>query len=438
LADRSSDVIIVGAGAAGLAAAEILSRAGLSVVLLEARDRIGGRIWTRHPRGLPVPIDLGPEFVHGPNERMFDIAREAGLLIARLPNVHAEISASGWRRSRDYWERFEKIARYMRSSGPDRSVADFLSSRRRMPGAQKQFLASLVEGYDAAFLDRASECALSTAGQPLSKPSEHAQFRVLSGYGAVAHWLWSRIDSRRLRARFSSPVRRIQWKRGHVAVFTDSSRFRARRAIVTLPIGVLKARAGAPGAVALDPHPRSVRRALAHLEMGKAVKLILRFREPFWRKSEDYERLHSKDGGEIAFFHRPGAAFPTWWSAAPAEFPMLTGWAGGLAAQALEGLPRALLLRRALETLESSFFGVSRARLERLLVAHDYHDWNNDPFSRGAYSYVAVGGASSPAALARPVLDTLFFAGEATDRHESGTVPGAIASGRRAARLITE
>ena len=436
MVDQFWDVVIVGAGAAGLAAAEDLTREGLSIALLEARSRIGGRIWTRHPSGSPIPIDLGPEFVHGPNELMFEIAREAGLLIARLPDVHAEISASGWHRSRDYWERFENITRHMKSTGPDRSVAEFLRSRRRMPGAQKEFLASLVEGYDAAFLDRASERALSTAGEALSEPAEHAQFRVLSGYGAVANWLWSRIDSRRLHARFSSPVRRIQWKRGDVAVFTDSKRFRARRAIVTLPVGVLKAPSGDPGAVDLDPEPPSVRRALAHLEMGKAVKLVLRFREPFWRKSEEYERLQSKDG-DFGFFHRPGAVFPTWWSAAPVEVPMLTGWAGGPAAQALEGLAPALLLRRALETL-GTFFGASRARLERLLVAHDHHDWNADPFSRGAYSYAAVGGASAPAALARPVQSTLFFAGEATARDESGTVPGAIASGRRAARLILD
>jgi monoamine oxidase len=435
MADRLWDVVIVGAGAAGLAAAEDLTRAGLSIALVEARARIGGRIWTRHPRGFPVPIELGPEFVHGPNESLLTIAREAGLLIARLPEVHAEISASGWRRTRNYWEHFENITRHMRSSGPDRSVAEFLKSRRRMPAAQKKFLASLVEGYDAAFLNRASERALSTAGEPPSEPAEHAQFRVLSGYGAVAHWLWNRIDSRRLHARFSSPVHRVQWKRGHVAVFTDSKRFRAKRAIVTVPVGVWKAPSGAPGAVDLDPEPPSVRRALAHLEMGRVVKLVLRFREPFWRKSEEYERFQAKDGGEIAFFHRPGAAFPTWWSAAPAEIPMLTGWAGGPAAHALEGLAPALVLRRALETLEL-FFDVSPARLERLLIAHDYHDWNADPFSRGAYSYVAVGGAAAPAALARPVQDTLFFAGEATERDQSGTVPGAIASGRRAARLI--
>jgi len=413
-----------------------LSRQGLSVALLEARSRIGGRIWTRHRRDSPVPIELGPEFVHGRNDVLFEIAREAGLLIARLPAVHAEISASGWRRSKDYWRRFEKITQKMRSSGKDRSVAEFLKSRRRMPGAQKEFVSSLIEGYDAAFLDRASEHALSTAGEPLSDPEEVAQFRVLSGYDAVAKWLWNRIDGRRrVRTLFSSPVRRIQWKRGHVAVFTDSKRVRGRRAIITLPVGVLKAPSGVPGAVDFDPEPPTVRRALQNLEMGKVVKLLLRFREPFWKESKKYEWVQSKGGEEIAFFHRADAAFPTWWSAAPAEVPMLTGWAGGPAARVLEPLPRALVLQRALETLES-FFGTSRRRLERLIVAHDHHDWNADPFSRGAYSYVAVGGASSPALLARPVQDTLFFAGEATERDQSGTVPGAIASGRRAAKLI--
>ena len=113
---------------------------------------------------------------------------------------------------------------------------------------------------------------------------------------------------------------------------------------------------------------------------------------------------------------------------------MLTGWAGGPAAEAVLRLPPPRRLERALETL-GSLFEIRAAKLERLLLGCHAHDWSADPYSRGAYSYVAVGGANAPRALARPVADTLYFAGEATEPDENGTVPGAITSGRRAARL---
>jgi monoamine oxidase len=137
----------------------------------------------------------------------------------------------------------------------------------------------------------------------------------------------------------------------------------------------------------------------------------------------------------LAFLHRWNAAYPTWWTAAPAEVPMLTGWAGGPAAAELLRLPRESRLERALETLES-LFEIRAAKLRRILLGWHTHDWSGDPYSRGAYSYAGVGGANAPAALGRPIDDTLYFAGEATEPDQNGTVPGAIASGRRAARLI--
>jgi monoamine oxidase len=100
-------------------------------------------------------------------------------------------------------------------------------------------------------------------------------------------------------------------------------------------------------------------------------------------------------------------------------------------------LSRTTILDRALESLKS-LFGLPVAKLRGLLVDSHSHEWSADPYCRGAYSYVAVGGAHAPRELARPIAGTLYFAGEATEPDENGTVPGAIASGRRAARLIRD
>ena len=421
------DVVVVGAGAAGLAAAAELSRAGASVVVLEARPRIGGRVFTRRIRGWPLPIELGAEFVHGRNEVILGIAREAGLLVDRLSSVHAEATGDGWKRTRGLWQKFDAITRTMRRKGRDHSITEFLQARRSLSSEEKRFVKGLIEGYHAADLSLASEHALSTRGDPRFDEEEEEQFRVVSGYDGVTNQLKSRIDPRLCRIHLSTPVARIRWRRGDVRVgTTGGGEVRARRAIVTVPVGVLKEDPASGGGIVFEPDPPAMRRAVGRIEMGRVERIVLRFREPFWVESED----------RASFFHRwGGAAFPTWWSAAPAEVPMITGWAGGPAADALAGLPPTRLLDRALESLQT-LFGAGRARLESLLVGWHRHDWNGDPYSRGAYSYEGVGGANAPRALAKPISDTLYFAGEATEPEENGTVPGAIASGRRAARLI--
>ena len=113
--------------------------------------------------------------------------------------------------------------------------------------------------------------------------------------------------------------------------------------------------------------------------------------------------------------------------------PILTAWAGGHAADRLlaEGAPA----ERALDSLATAF-GLKRREIDRLVDSAHMHDWQADPFSRGAYSYAAVGGKNAHTALGRPISSTLFFAGEATSGDQTGTVAGAIASGKRAAREV--
>jgi monoamine oxidase len=424
---KASDFLIVGGGAAGLSAAAELCEAGARVLVLEARRRIGGRVWTRRPNGWPVPVELGAEFVHGRNSELFEIVHEAALVAVRLPSEHRESRRGSFRDMGDVWRRFESLTKTMRSQGSgsasDRSVAEFLASRRKLAPSDRRLLSSIVQGYDAAPLERASVRALSTAGEGPSDPDQRAQFRILSGYDAVVRSLEERVERAGGTIRRSTVVREIRWRRKQVDVLTASGEaFRARAAVITLPVGVLKAAPGSRGAVAFDPEPASIRGALAGVEMGDVVRLVLRFRETFWREAL----------GEAAFVHAAGA-FQTLWTAAPVDLPMLTLWAGGPPATRLRERGRAAILDAALRQL-ASLFGISAARARRLLVGADSHDWTADPFSRGAYSYQAVGGADAPDQLTRPIRGTLFFAGEATSADESGTVPGAIASGRRAAR----
>jgi monoamine oxidase len=200
---------------------------------------------------------------------------------------------------------------------------------------------------------------------------------------------------------------------------------RARAAIVTLPAGVLNA-----NALRFDPPlPKSKRDAASCIVMGPVTKLVLRFRSAFWERVADGRY---RDG---AFFHNAGAAFPTFWTQLPLRAPLLVAWAGGPKADALAALGDDLLVATALDELRALFGAEADPHAE--FEAVYFHDWQRDPYARGAYSYVAVGGGDARAQLAAPVDGVLFFAGEATaPASEAGTVAGALQSGERAAAEV--
>ena len=435
---RPADAIVIGAGAAGLAAARALCEAGAGVVILEARGRIGGRIFTLRRKGWPLPIELGAEFVHGRPPETFEIVEEAGLLMDRLPDAQALVTGRRLDARGDFFDRMARITARMKRRGRDRSVAEFLAGQKRLNSELRAYFQSYVEGYHAAPLDRASEHALSTAGEGPPEPGENDQFRIVSGYDRLAAWLLAACG-KTVTLHLSRVVESVHWKRGRVSVATRparggrTGRFEAGRAIVAVPLSALKAPSGSPGAIRFSPEIPEKTRALSRLETGDAVKVVFLFRERFWEE----EGLLSgrEDRFDLNFLHSREAAVPTWWTAAPAQVPMLTGWTGGRSAQKLLAETDDTIREIALRSL-GQVLKVTPRRLKSLLEDWHMHNWKKDPFSRGAYSFTGVGGLPAHRALARPVAGTLFFAGEATDADQSGTVAGAIASGRRAAREL--
>jgi monoamine oxidase len=191
----------------------------------------------------------------------------------------------------------------------------------------------------------------------------------------------------------------------------------------------LQCAAGAPGAVRFTPALEGKHAALAGLASGPVLKVVMRFRSAFW------ERVAGGRAYNAAFFHHAEAPFPTFWTALPLRIPVLTAWAGGPRAARLSGRDPAQIVQQVITSLEMLFGPATPVRAQ--LEAAHLHDWLPDPFARGAYSYVAVGGGRAREQLAEPLDDTLFFAGEATDTGgESGTVTGALQSGERAAQQL--
>ena len=431
------DVVVIGAGVAGLAAAAELRQAGLDVVVLEARDRLGGRVHTLHPPGVGVAIELGAEFVHGPQESLFDIAREAG-------SVVYELTGGRWRARRgrltpldDFWPRIARVLRRMDDvREPDRSVADFL--REAFPAGtmreDRKLARHFVEGFHAADVRRIGERGLAGASGAEDE-DERRLFRLARGYGAVVRWLARGVADT---VRPGMVATAVRWERGRARVLARARRgaerleLDARAVLVTVPLGVLQAPPGATGAIAFDPDIPGHRAEAARLAMGSVVRVAFAFREPFWESRE----VRGRTLRQLGFLHADDAPVPVWWTTFPARSALLVGWAGGPNAAALSGEGRERIRAAAIETLASAF-RLTRRRLAGMVREWWTHDWQRDPFARGAYSYALVGGSEAPARLARPVERTLFFAGEAYDAEgANGTVHGALESGRRTARAL--
>ena len=408
------DTIIIGAGAAGLAAARDLSGSGKSITILEARPRVGGRMFTLHEPNIALPIELGAEFIHGEAEETFKIVEAAALLAYQLPDDHWWSAGGPWRQIHDFWTTVARVRRKIPARAHDISFAEFLKGRKTIAPRVKRMTLDFVEGYHASHADRISAASLKASDEELEEPK---QYRIANGYDALIEWLRAGLDPARATLHLSSEVTSVAWQRGSVEVTTRRGETcHARAAIVTIPIGVWKT----AGAIRFDPPLREKERALDKLEVGHVVKMIFKFRERFW----DAERN---------FVHSTDRFVPTWWTTSPIRASILTGWAGGHAADRL--LAAKDITDRALQSL-ASVFRVSRRTIDARLDSVHFHNWQADPFSRGAYSYAGVGGEHAHDTLARQIDGTLFFAGEATSSDETGTVAGAIATGRRAAKQI--
>ncbi|HEY7087193.1 MAG TPA: NAD(P)/FAD-dependent oxidoreductase [Tepidisphaeraceae bacterium] len=417
------DTIVVGAGVAGLAAAGDLAAAGRSVLVLEARDRAGGRIDTRRDPGWPMPIEGGAEFVHGRPKVTWDILGRASLLAYDVTDSHWHTQGGKLQKLDNFWRKMDRVQRRMDREKKDQSFAEFL--RHTWFSRDLQTLATMyVEGFDAADRDRVGIQWLSAAARGEELMGE-GLFRIAQGYDGVVKALLSGVEERAA-IRLNSVVRELRWSADRVTITLQNNRtYRAHQAIITLPAGVLQAPAGAKGAVRFQPDlPRQTREAIRLLPMGGVVKLMLRFAEPFWEKAID---------PNVSFMHgTPEDPVPTWWTQMPMRCPVLTGWAGARAARRLSRQPKSKVIAQAIEMI-SRMTNVPRRRCQLMLQETRVFDWPADPFARGAYSYGAVGGVNAADVLARPIENTLFFAGEATHAGMSGTVSGAIETGHRAA-----
>jgi monoamine oxidase len=430
--DIETEVLIIGAGAAGLAAASALAGSGRRVLVLEARDRIGGRIWTQQLPDLAAPVEYGAEFIHGHAQATMAILRKGVKAVVESVDTHFRLRDGELAVRNDLFHEVQRALCASRDlEQKDLSFDTFLEQTQGLSAEARQYARMMAEGFDAADTQQASARAIVAEWTAGMMDDDAPQARPQGGYDALLATLAGALRGAEVALRLQSIVRLVRWSKGSVEVegtFIGAPfRARARCAIITLPLGVLQQSPDAAEGVRFSPALTEKRAALQGLASGPVIKLMLRFGRAFW------DELQGGRYRNATFFHAPEADFPTFWTQLPLRAPLLVAWAGGPKAARLSCEPPQELVARALSTLRA-MFGAG-CQPEEALEGSYYHNWQRDPFARGAYSYVTVGAMQARHLLAAPLEATLFFAGEATDTEgETATVTGALQSGIRAAR----
>lgn len=418
-----ADVIVIGAGIAGLAAAHRLARAGQKVLVLEGRDRVGGRILTQSAPGRSAPIELGPEFVHGG-----DAYLRAALRRAKLRLTPARHDLWRWegdgriRRHATYWREIAKMAQAI----PAGTTLDFAACLRRQKNwtpEERSGLIEFVESFNAADAGRISARSIRESHGGL----EGTQSRTAKGYKVLADSFVRELAGLDVEIRLRATVSQVNWRRGFVEVAAGGRRCRARRLVSTLPLGVWRS-----GEVKFTPRLRQKEKLVRRIGWGQVVRVTFLFDDDFWRSGVVPAALLKRGRPAFGFLLGLGEDFETWWAPSERE-PLLVGWTGRPGAAVLR-LSDAQIKQRALRSL-ARIWRVPLADLRRRLRDAWTHNWMKDPHTRGAYTYPLAGHEQAGRRLGAPLADTLFFAGEAT-AEEAATVHGALASGIRAADEI--
>jgi monoamine oxidase len=420
------DTIVIGAGAAGLAAAQRLQAAGQTVLVVEARDRIGGRVQTDYEFA-PHPVELGAEFVHG-DVVTRDLAAQYGLgLMPVLGDDRAYIhDAQGLKTVDDYAQGDAAIVRAVMQSNesevwqwaedwvaagqPDTDVATLVRSRGiTLLSTVEQIVNHTYSADYGVYWDRLGVYGMVENSY---EGDGTAEYRIREGYGALIAGLAAGLT-----VQLQTVVRAVDWAGESVRVVTDDAVFVTDRVIVTLPLALLQNQT-----VEFIPAlPDWKQQAIAGIGISHIIKLILKFDAPFW--PENWEHCHTHLDTQL--WWRSGYGFDS-------EAAVVTAFVGDMGGDRLRTMGEAKAIALGVWHLEQ-MFGVD---LRGRLVAAKLVDWSADPYIQMGYSHTVVGGSGCREKLEQSIADRLFFAGEATSVLRPGTVHGAIESGWAVAAAI--
>lgn len=424
-----ADVIVVGAGAAGLMAARELAKTGKKVLILEARDRIGGRVWPLSEEEFGYPAQGGAEYVHGAAPHTLELAKEAGLTYLSTSGERWTAANGALRKDADglmegpsFGEQREEAARKLRELKEDMSIQSFLDryfSDERYVDFRERVL-HMVKGYDAAEPSRMSSFALR---DEWLGHNEWLQGRLKEGYGKMLAFLEAQCRELGAEIHLNATVAYVFVEENGVRVrCKDGTEYAAEHVLVTAALPTIERIEFSPAI----PEKLAAARAIG---FGDAIKILLTFKEAWWKN------VGGQDMSQMSFL-RGASDVPTWWTQYPENVPALVGWVAGPYASALADNSDEELLERAFVSLEQTF-GVERSHFVPFIVASKVANWPKDPLARGAYSYSTPEAPTAYEELRKPAYSRIWFAGEAIySGQETATVEGALGSGKETAQRM--
>ncbi len=426
-----ADVIIIGGGASGLAAGKEIAKAGKKVCVLEARNRLGGRIHTLNFTGFSTHIEAGAEFVHGDTPATKSLFKEGGIEFYSTAGKYYRVKNGKFQKMTNIWITFLILlskAYFLKQDMPFNKFLERYLNKEMFKDVRETAI-SFVEGYDAADIKKASTFALREEWKNFR---QSGQYRLKGGHIKLIDFLSNEIIKYSGEIFLSTVAKEIRWKPDNVEVISDKGKvYLARKVLITVPLGVLQSKPHDEAYIHFSPGLPEKLEAAKSIGYGSATKVFLEFKGAFWESSENKIRKMPELGLLIS-----DTPFTACWTQLPNKTPLLTGWLAGPQAEKNRNASDEDIINMALDAL-SYIFNADRSFLINNLRAGKVVNWQIDPFSLGAYSYATVESYEAKKILAQPVEDTLFFAGEALSGGTAmGTAEEALANGIKTAKEL--
>ena len=395
------DIIIIGGGASGLMAAKLLAEAGKKILLLEANDRLGGRI--QRINDLSFPVEGGAEFIHGKLKTTFALLKEGGLAKKKLKGNFCRFENGKWLGANEMVPHWDLLMGKLSECDQDTTIDKFLSKyfhAKKYDKLRSQFK-KYIEGYDAAEPAKTSVFAVRKE----MENEDEEQFRPDPDYMALVSFLEERCTKSSVEIKTDEPVIEVRINE-NVEVTTAVSTYNSSKLIVAVPLGVMQARKNQKGFISFPPDAKGHINAAKKIGNGGVIKLLLEFDRAFWL---DKSFLAERKIPTPSYIFTD-AKIPTWWTQFPKKNPLLTGWVGGPVSWKMKNFSNKKLTELAIESL-AKIFSVPQKDIERRLQNIIIMNWNKASYFYGGYSFPTLEINAAQEFMTKPVNSMIYLPG---------------------------